>query len=92
MKVLQVADHRADITATRTGQVLAIDNRKLAKIAKLAGAPNDPLAGVDFHAPVGTTVRPGQALFTVYAETPGQLAYALSYAQAHSDIIRVGEL
>lgn len=91
MKTLGAASHRADVTAARTGEVLAIDNRKLAKVAKLAGAPNDPLAGADFHAPIGTFVVTGQPLFTVHAETPGQLQYALSYAGAHPNIIQIGD-
>jgi thymidine phosphorylase len=92
MKALGVSSHRADVIASRPGKVLAIDNRRLAKVAKLAGAPNDPLAGLDFHAPIGTPVSAGQPLFTIHAETPGQLDYALSYAGGHSDIVRIGDM
>lgn len=92
MKTLGVAEHRADVLATRSGRVLSIDNRRLAKTAKLAGAPNDPLAGVDFHVPVGTPVSAGQPLFTIHAETPGQCDYALNYARAHASIIQLGEI
>jgi thymidine phosphorylase len=91
MRKLGVAEHRADVLAPRAGRVLCIDNRRLARVAKLAGAPHDSLAGVDFHAPLGTSVDAGQPLYTVHAQTPGELDYALSYAKAHADIIAVGE-
>ena len=91
MRKLGVAEHRADVLAPRAGRVLRIDNRRLARVAKLAGAPHDSLAGVDFHAPLGTLVEAGQPLYTVHAQTPGELDYALSYARAHTDIIAVGE-
>ncbi|MFN4142120.1 thymidine phosphorylase family protein [Aestuariivirga sp.] len=89
MREPKVADHRAEILAERPGRVTAIDNRRLAKVAKLAGAPHDPLAGVDFHAALGTPVERGQPLYTVHAQTRGELGYALSFARAHGDIIGI---
>lgn len=86
-----IAPHRAEVLARRAGQVLGIDNRKLAKVAKLAGAPRDPQAGVDFHAPLGLQVEEGQPVFTVHAQTPGQLDYALGFARSHADTINIGE-
>ena len=89
MRGLAVAPYRAEVTAAREGQVTRIDNRRLAKVAKLAGAPHDPLAGVDFLSPLGTRVTAGQPLYVIHAETPGELNYALSYARAHPDIIEL---
>lgn len=83
----KVADFRADVTSKCTGTVTAIDNRKLAKVAKLAGAPHDPLAGLDFLAPLGQGVVAGQPLYTVHAQTPGELRYALDYANSQKEII-----
>lgn len=91
MRGLTVAPHRHDVVALGAGQVTSIDNRKLAKVAKLAGAPRAPMAGVDFHAPLGTAVKIGQPLYTVHAETPGELAYALDYAKSQPGLIEVGE-
>ncbi len=91
MRELTIAQHRAEVQAARSGMVRAIDNRRLAKVAKLAGAPNEPLAGVDFHVPLGTEVAAGQPLFTVHAQTRGGLNYALDYARAHPDIVRIGD-
>jgi thymidine phosphorylase len=91
MRKLAQAPHRHDIAALRDGRVKSIHNRKLAKVAKLAGAPRAALAGVDFLAPVGTKVLRGQPLFTIHAETQGELAYSLTYAMAHGDIVQIGE-
>jgi thymidine phosphorylase len=36
-------------------------------------------------------VSRGQPLFTIHAETPGELAYSLAYANAHRDIVQIGD-
>ncbi len=73
------------------GTVMAIDNRLLARTARLAGAPKTPAAGMVFHAPLGTLVAVGQPLFTLHAGSPGELAYALAYAQAQDNLVTIGE-
>jgi thymidine phosphorylase len=77
------------ISADKTGRVVSIDNRRLARVAKLAGAPNAPAAGVELHAPLGTHVDAGAPLFTLHAEAPGELAYALGYIRARRPVITV---
>ncbi|HJQ83431.1 MAG TPA: thymidine phosphorylase, partial [Candidatus Binatia bacterium] len=69
--------------------VQRIDNRRLARAAKLAGAPTDPAAGLDLHVRLGTPVAAGEPLFTLHAESPGELAYALAFVRAHPDLITV---
>ena len=75
--------------SNRTGRVVEIDNRRLARVAKLAGAPHDPAAGLVLHHPLGSLVEAGEPLFTVHAEAPGMLAYALAYVAGTARIIRV---
>ncbi len=89
LRVPSVAEHTHAVTATQCGRVTAIDNRRLARVAKLAGAPRAPAAGLELHAPLGTVVKPGQPLFTMHAEAPGELAYALDYIAAQPGIVRV---
>ena len=86
MRLPPTALHRREVEATRDGIVTRIDNRRLAMIAKLAGAPISPAAGLELHAPVGSSVQRGDPLFTIHAETPGELAYALNYVAARTDI------
>ncbi len=85
----EYAPHSYDILAQRTGVVTAVDNRKLAKVAKLSGAPHDTLAGVRFYSRLGTKVEKGQTLFTVYAESTGSLNYALDYLKSESEILTI---
>ena len=66
-----------------------IDNRVLARIAKLAGAPAAKAAGVDLHVKLGESVEKDQPLFTIHAEAAGELDYALAFAHANPDVISV---
>jgi thymidine phosphorylase len=78
-----------EFVAPHAGTVVAIDNRRLARVAKLAGAPQSAAAGLDFHAPLGASVARGQPLFVVHAGAPGELDYAFDYLAIHSDIVMV---
>jgi len=86
-----VAAHQQAVHALRSGSVLAIDNRRLARIAKLAGAPGAACAGIDLHVRPGEFVERGQPLFTLHAATPGELAYALEYAASQAETVHVLE-
>jgi thymidine phosphorylase len=77
--------------AERTGRVQAIDNRRISRLAKLAGAPDDKAAGIDLHVMLGDLVASGQPLCTVHADAPGELAYAFDYAAINPDIIAISE-
>jgi thymidine phosphorylase len=86
------AAHTHVVVSTHRGHVTAVDNRRLARVAALAGAPKAHAAGVLFHAPIGTAVEVGQPLLTIHAESPGELAYARSYAAAQEDLVLVREI
>jgi thymidine phosphorylase len=75
--------------AATAGECVEIDNRRIARIAKLAGAPNSPAAGVELHVRIGQKLEKGASLFTVHAQAPGELDYALNYAGRQSDVIRL---
>lgn len=80
-----------EIKSKRDGIISYINNRFLARLAKLAGAPNDQSAGIKFHFRLGDTISKGDTLFTLYAESPGELRYALDFLEAHPDEIRIGD-
>ena len=84
-----VAPLQQEIRAGFTGHVKAIDNRQLARIAKLAGAPAAKSAGVDLLIKLGDTVEKGQPLFTIHGDARGELDYACAYAAANPDTIEV---
>jgi thymidine phosphorylase len=90
MRTPPVAACTRPVLAERTGRVVAIDNRRIARVAKLAGAPDDPAAGVKLHAPVGSRVERGEPLMTVYSDAPGEIEYAFEYVAA-DHIIQIEE-
>lgn len=77
------------IAATRAGHVAAVDNRVLARVAKLAGAPQAKTAGLEIHVKVGDRVQKEQPLLTLHAESPGEMDYALEFAHANPDLVKV---
>jgi thymidine phosphorylase len=83
---------REPIAAHQAGAVAAIDCRRLARAAKLAGAPTSPAAGLELHVKLGDRVDRGQALFTMHADAPGELEYALQYVAAHPAVYLSDEL
>lgn len=85
------AAHSYTVLAVRSGVVTAIDSRELSRVAKLAGAPEARSSGIDLRAHVGDVIDLGQPLFTVLAETRGELAYALEYLGRRPPIITVEE-
>jgi thymidine phosphorylase len=79
------------VSATRRGRISDIDNRRLARLAKLAGAPRAASAGVELHARLGATVQRDEPLITIHAETPGELDYARGYLAANPQVIDLEE-
>lgn len=77
------------IVATRAGKVAAVDNRVLARVAKLAGAPQAKTAGLKIHAKLGDSVERDQPLLTLHGESRGEMDYALAFAHANPDLIKV---
>lgn len=89
MRVPPIARQQHPLVSPLAGVVTAIDNRRIARLAKLAGAPESKAAGVHLAVQLGTHVSAGAPLCTVHADTLGELHYALDYAAANPDIIEV---
>ena len=89
MRIPPVSTHRHIIAANRAGTVAFIDNRLLSRVAKLAGAPEDKAAGLELHVRLGDQTRTGQPLYTIHAESEGELNYALRFARANPNIIQL---
>lgn len=84
-----VARAREPVAAPCAGIVGLFDNRRLGRVAKLAGAPAAPAAGVELHVHLGDRVEAGEPLYTIHAETRGELEYAREFAGNNGDIIRL---
>jgi thymidine phosphorylase len=79
------------VRARTAGTCMAIDNRRIARVAKLAGAPHDLAAGVELHVSIGRRVDKNEPLYTIHAEAPGELEYAFAYAEHQRNIVLVQE-
>ncbi len=77
--------------AEKKGCVTHIDNREIARLAKLAGAPFAKVAGLDLHITLGSKVAQDTPLFTIHANSPGELDYALDYLNHNDEIITIQE-
>ena len=85
------AAHRRDLVAPTGGVVAALDNRRIARFAKLAGAPNSSTAGLEMRVRLNDRVERGQALFTLHAETTGEMEYAMRYVEANLSAVAIAQ-
>ncbi|MFA5937785.1 MAG: thymidine phosphorylase family protein [Sinimarinibacterium sp.] len=83
---------REPVLAQINGRIAGVDCRRLARAAKLAGAPAAPAAGMELHVRVGDRIEKGQPLFTLHAQTRGELHYALDYLRQGPPLHAVEEL
>ncbi|MEZ4957293.1 MAG: thymidine phosphorylase family protein, partial [Saprospiraceae bacterium] len=80
---------REVVKAPQAGRITDIDNRRLAMVAKLCGAPSDPGAGILLHVKLGSEVKAGDPLFTIFTDTKGELHYTLNYLAQQTDILKI---
>ena len=76
----------AEIAAQADGRVAAIDCQRIAILARLAGAPTDPAAGVDLLCKTGAIVRKGQPLYRIHGSEPSDFAFAVDAAGDDSGV------
>ncbi len=69
-----------ELVADQDGRVAAIDCYRIARIARLAGAPFDPGAGIDLLKKVGDPVQAGEPLYRIHAERAVEFRFACGLA------------
>jgi thymidine phosphorylase len=87
LKQLKKAAYSHLVRSPSTGTVRSIHNQKMAQVARLAGAPTDPAAGVFLRAKVGDKVKKGGILFEIFAENQEELQFAARYVADNPDIV-----
>jgi thymidine phosphorylase len=73
---LQLGGLSFEVHATTPGVVAGIDNFQIARVARLAGAPKVPGAGVDLIHKLGEAVTSGDLLYRVHAAYAADLEFA----------------
>jgi len=72
------------------GRIREIHCWHVARVAKHAGAPANPTAGVRLLRTVGDVVSRGEPLLEIHAQSEAQLAFARGYAEAHPGLVSFG--
>lgn len=73
-----------EVAAPADGWIDAIDCLRIARIARLAGAPTDAGAGIDLLKRKGENVRAGEPLYRIHGVEQADFAYAARAAEADS--------
>lgn len=76
-----------EVTAPRPGRVASIDCLRIATVARLAGAPTDPGAGLLLLKDVGDDVRAGDPLYRIHGEEPSEFGFAVEAALESSGFV-----
>lgn len=67
------------VNSGKSGKVKEIDNKTIAKIARIAGAPGSKGAGIFISKKIKEKVKKGDLLYTVYAESKYKLNLAIEF-------------
>ena len=73
-----------EVAAAADGVVAAIDNERIARIARRAGAPKAKAAGVDLLVKCDERVARGQPLYRIHATSSAELGFAVQVAERGS--------
>lgn len=71
-----LGEYTYDVISTKTGIIKEINNSKIIKLARVAGAPVNKGAGIYMHKQIRSKIKKGDILFTIYAESKQKLKYA----------------
>lgn len=74
---IELGAYTHTVKAEKSGSIFHIDNKTMAKIARIAGSPRDKGAGVLLHNARGNRIEVGDKLFTIFAESEAKLDFAL---------------
>jgi len=81
---IKVGKFKFDYKAPKKGMISEIDNKKINKIARLAGAPKDKEAGIYLYKHLNETVKRGEKLFTIYSENKEKLEYSRLFLKSNT--------
>jgi hypothetical protein len=83
---IRVGQYTYDITAKMCGYVNGVRNKELVALARAAGAPKDKGAGVLLHKKRGNRVDDGEAVLTIYADSPAKLEQAIELSRKFNPV------
>ena len=84
---IKVGNFKENIHSKKKGKVKEIDNKLISALARMAGCPIDKYSGIYLHKHVGETVKKGEKIMTLYAESKHRLNAAVLFAHSHNPFI-----
>jgi len=84
------APFRCTIASPGDGRIREIDCWEVNGIAKLAGAPAHPAAGVRILRTVGDVVERGEPVLEIHAQSRTHLEFAREHAELHPEVFAFG--
>jgi len=73
---IKLGKYKHEVVTKKSGKVKHIDNELIAKIARVAGAPQDKMSGVYMNVRLKDKVKRGDVLYTIYAKSKRKLEFA----------------
>ena len=70
---ISIGKYNYSVKSSRTGKVKEIDNKKITRIARTAGAPSYKEAGIYLYKHKKSKVKRGEKLFTIYSNSRDKL-------------------
>jgi len=78
---------KKDILAKKSGTIIEINNQKINSLARSSGCPTDKFAGLYLYFNKGDSVKKGEKIMTIYAESKMRLAMAAKHYKKDNPII-----
>ena len=85
---IDVGKERHTVTAGQSGTIMHVDISLISSLARRAGAPRNPGAGLWLHRARGDAVSNGEKLVTIHAESAAKLEDAVRFYRRH-DVFRI---
>lgn len=76
---IRFAKFRKDIVMKNNGKIKDIDNKKITLLARIAGCPMDKFAGLYLYKHIGDSLKKGEKLLAIYAESKSRLKEAFDF-------------
>jgi AMP phosphorylase len=86
LKEIKPAKFKKDIFASKSGEIIEIDNKKINSLARRAGCPADKFAGLYIYLNVGTKVKKRDKILTIYSESKLRLKEAIRFYKSTKPI------
>jgi len=83
-----IGKYSYDVEAKKSGKIYHIDNKAVAKIARIAGSPRDKGAGIYLYRIRGDRIEKGDKLFTIFADSESKLSFAIK-AMEHLETVEM---